>query len=154
MLGTKKKGKIKIKREKEKQKEMEMVRTAGTPALIVRTMLAVCGFPRSPLSKSKRGDLFPLKPSRLEGWAHGKFLPGSCRHGSGFVGWAHGRSNGRARGAFFRAAQGLPDVPGLPAPPSRSPASPCAERGSDWGAGPGSAPRCGMHRVRIGAAHR
>ena len=135
MVGAKKKGKIKINREKEnqKEKEMEMVRTAGTRhALIARTMLAVCArFPRSPpLEEQKRRF---VSVEALEGWAHGKFLPGSGMVPGSWDGARPLQWKGTRR--LFRAAQRLPDVPGPPAPPSRSPTSPCAARGSDWAPG-------------------
>ena len=153
MVGAKKKGKIKINREKEnqKEKEMEMVRTAGTRhALIARTMLAVCArFPRSPLSKSKRGDLFPLKP-----WKGGR-MGSSCQDQAWFRvrGMAHGRSNGRARGAFsgrhsaFQTFQGPP--PRLP-----DPQLPRARREEAIGHRAWLCPSMrDASRVRIGAAH-
>ena len=100
------------------------------------------------------------RPRTLEGARHVGAPEGvvwklgsSCQDQAWFRvrGMAHGRPNRRARGAFpgrhraFQTFQGC--APRLPDPQL----PPCAERGSDWA---GLVAEIGMHRVRIGAAHR
>ena len=125
----KKKGKIKIKREKEKPEgdgDGEDCGHTGTH----RTNHAGCvRLPSlSPLEVQKRRfvSVEALEGWAGLGWAHGKFLPGSCRHGSGFVGWAHGRSNGQWKGTrrLFQGGTGPSRRSRAPRPAFQIPSSP------------------------------